>query len=169
TMPVATAPPFLELLRKSGLVGEEVLRSLPTDRSPAELADRLLHKGLLTRFQIDRLLSGRYKGFFLGSYKVLGVLGQGGMGKVFLAEHTVMRRKAAVKVLAGQVAQETAALQRFQREARAAAALNHPNIVQVLDNGQLGTVHYIALEYVEGQTLDSIRKQSGPLPPAQAV
>src|SRR5262245_61096418 len=142
TMPVAAnTARFLELLRKSGLLPEgsaPLLSAGPEE--PAELAHRLVAQGLLTRFQANQLLAGRHRDFFLGSYRILELLGQGGMGKVFLAEHTTLRRRAALKVLAPEVAQDPLSLQRFLREGRAAAALNHPNIVRVLDVCQQGKV-----------------------------
>ncbi|MCZ2340702.1 MAG: protein kinase [Bacteroidales bacterium] len=98
-------------------------------------------------------------------YKVLRPLGRGGMGAVFLAEHRAMGRTVALKtinpaLLAGQ---ETALL-RFQQEVRAAASLNHPNIVQAYDADQAGNTHFLVMEYVDGMDLMTFLRRKGPLP-----
>jgi len=100
---------FLDLLRRSELVDRDQLdRVLLAIKEEAHgepvqdadlLASRLVEGNLLTRWQADRLLEGRYKGFFLEKYKLLGHLGTGGMSMVYLAEHVLMHRRVAIKVL----------------------------------------------------------------------
>src|SRR5688572_5223739 len=112
---------FLELVRKSGVVEEkrldahvQQLRSaslLPTE--PAPLAQVLIRDGLLTHFQAEQILRGKWRRFIIGKYKVLEQLGQGGMGTVYLCEHKFMRRRVAVKVLPAPKAQDPSALERF--------------------------------------------------------
>src|SRR5215813_3240930 len=129
---------FLDVVRKSGVVDEKRLQSqldklraagqLPTE--PTKLAGLLVRDGVLTHFQAEQFLQGKWRRFTIGKYKVLERLGQGGMGSVYLCEHKFMRRRAAVKVLPSAKAEESSALERFYREARAAAALDHPNIVR---------------------------------------
>jgi dipeptidyl aminopeptidase/acylaminoacyl peptidase/predicted Ser/Thr protein kinase len=92
----------------------------------------------------------------LGPYEILAPLGKGGMGEVYRARDTRLAREVAVKVLPADLASDTERLKRFEREARAASALNHPNIVTIYDIGSEGGVSYIAMERVEGQTLREI-------------
>ena len=89
----------------------------------------------------------------LGSYTVIKELGQGGMGCVYLAEHALIGRKAAIKVLNADTASDPEAVSRFFIEARAVNDIRHPNIVEVTDFGQFGPHHCIVMEYLEGETL----------------
>src|SRR5438477_2208906 len=163
----ATLDEFLLLVQRSGLVEADRLdaflrqldatRALPAD--PAQLADRSVHAGLLTFFQVEQLLQGKWRGFSIGKYKVLERVGFGGMGQVYLCEHERMRRKVAVKVLP-TTDQEPGALERFEREARAAAALDHPNIVRAHDLDQAGDLHFLVMEYIEGPTFYDLVRQN---------
>ena len=135
----------------------------PLSPIPAKCASMLVHRGLLTPFQARLLLAGKHRGFRLGSYIVRDQLGQGGMGAVYAAEHETLKRRVALKVLTGS-GQDKLILGRFLREARAAAALDHPNIVRIFDVSQHGDMHYLVMEHVEGQTLDRIVAGTGPLP-----
>src|SRR5262245_14759048 len=129
---------LLDLIARSGVADDkrivafmEQLRArgqLPPE--PVRFAELLIAEGLLTRFQAEQLLQGKWKRFNIGKYKVLERLGTGGMGSVYLCEHTLMRRRVAVKVLPATKAEDPAALDRFYREARVVAALDHPNIVR---------------------------------------
>src|SRR5262249_35583954 len=85
------------------------------------------------------------------------------MGSVYLCEHKFMRRRVAVKVLPSSKAQESSALERFYREARAVAALDHPNIVRAYDIDQDDQLHFLVMEYIDGANLQEIVKRSGPL------
>jgi serine/threonine protein kinase len=177
--PVATQTPpnsaetFLKTLRQSQLLSEEVLAKwqmkpgLPDE--PSKLAALLIKHGLLTNFQAKQLLGGRYRGFFLGSYKILDQLGQGGMGTVFIAEHTTLQRKVALKVLPVDKARDKIALERFYREARSAAALNHQHIVKLHDISQGAGVHFLVMEFVDGVTLQELIDKAGPMHYTQAV
>ena len=99
----------------------------------------------------------------LGPYEILELLGEGGMGKVYLAEDTRLHRKVAVKVLPAEFAGDPERLARFEQEARAAAALNHPNIASVFDVGEHDAgVRYIVQEYLQGQSLRDLLRD-GPL------
>jgi Tol biopolymer transport system component len=89
----------------------------------------------------------------LGSYEILSPIGKGGMGEVYRAKDTGLGREVAVKVLPPEIASDRERLRRFEREARAASALNHPNIVTVHEIGRQGETAYIAMELVEGPTL----------------
>jgi eukaryotic-like serine/threonine-protein kinase len=104
----------------------------------------------------------------LGPYEVLAPLGAGGMGEVYRARDTRLRREVAVKVLPEGVSQDRDRLRRFEQEALAASALNHPNIVTIHDFGSEGAAPYVVMELLEGQTLRE-RLSTGPLPDAKAV
>jgi len=96
-------------------------------------------------------------------YEILGELGRGGMGVVYKARDTHLERVVALKVLSENLRQHPAALKLFLREARSAAALNHPNIVTVFDAGQDGDTDFISMEYLEGSGVDAILASRGPL------
>jgi serine/threonine protein kinase len=169
--PPATTGELLDLVRKSGVTDEKRLdahmqklraaNSLPSE--PAKLAGVLVRDGILTHFQAEQLMQGNWRGFSLGKYKVLERLGSGGMGQVYLCEHKLMRRRVAVKILPTAKAREEDVLARFYREARAAAAVDHPNIVHAYDIDQDGKYHFLVMEYVDGASLQEIVKKTGPL------
>ena len=175
TPPTAqSAAAFLALVRKSGLVSSHILTErFPTEDdlppTPHEAAAVLIAANLLTQYQARQLLVGKYRGFILGPYKVLQPIGRGGMGTVFLAEHGELRRNVALKVLATNQAQDKLALERFFREARSAAALDHPNIVRLYDISQGSGVYFLIMEYVDGNDLQSLMAKTGPLHYAQAA
>ena len=164
---------FLENVQRSKLVETDQLRLAVTEvrsQSTAEqlqdtdhLADGLIKKGVLTRWQCDKLLDGKHKGFFLGKYKLLSHLGTGGMSSVYLAEHVLMQRLVAIKVLPQGRVEDSSYLARFHLEAQAAAALDHRNIVRAYDIDNEDKTHYLVMEYVEGHDLQNIVKEGGPL------
>ncbi len=88
-----------------------------------------------------------------GDYEILAELGAGGMGRVYRAKDMTLERSVALKTLAPQFGSDAGFVQRFLKEARAAARLNHPNIVQIYDFGQVGETYYLAMEYVDGHSL----------------
>jgi len=104
----------------------------------------------------------------LGAYEILGMLGQGGMGEVYRARDARLERDVAIKVLPAKFAEDAVALSRFEREAKAVAALAHPNIVAIYDFGSEGGQAYAAMELVEGETLRE-RLEQGALPAWKAV
>jgi serine/threonine-protein kinase len=163
---------FLANVRKSGLAGKHELRAALADAAPTHrgrvVARTLVEKGLLTKFQAELLLVGRTNGFFLGQYRILDQLGQGGMGRVFKAVHQTMNRVVALKVLAPVLVKTAKAEKLFQREVRAAARLTHPNIVTAYDANQIGGRHYLVMEFVDGPNLDQLVRQQGPLPVSMA-
>jgi response regulator RpfG family c-di-GMP phosphodiesterase/tRNA A-37 threonylcarbamoyl transferase component Bud32 len=131
---------------------------------------RLVELGLLTSYQAGRLETGRDFGLVLGNYRILDRLGAGGMGVVYRAEHVLLRRPAAVKVLSLSPDQDTRLLLRFRAEMRAIGALRHPHIVAPLDAGQAHSsrpgepvLHYLVMEFVDGPDLEQLVKTRGPL------
>ncbi|SRR6266571_263441 len=110
---------------------------------------------------LDQTLSGRYR--------VEQLLGSGGMAQVYRGTDTVLSRPVAIKVLSSDYAGDPAFVERFRREAQAAARLNHPTVVSVFDTGSDDGVHYIVMEFVSGQTLAEVLATEGPLPPERAA
>jgi predicted ATPase len=98
----------------------------------------------------------------IGSYTILGPLGAGGMSRIFRARDTRLGREVALKLLSDRSLQDADAIERFAREARAASALNHPNIVTLYDTGEIGGRHYIVMEMVRGKTLRTIMDAAPP-------
>lgn len=168
---------LLDLVRRSGLLDERRLTAylegresdggLPSE--PKLAADELVRDALLTTFQAEQFLLGKWKGFTIGKYKILERVGIGGMGQVFLCEHTLMRRRVAIKVLPPAKAEHPSALGRFYREARAAGALEHRNIVRTHDIDQDGDLHFIVMEFVDGSNLLDVVKRFGPMQVARAA
>jgi serine/threonine protein kinase len=162
---------LLQLIRKSGMVDEQKLSAYLQRRQltrgvsadPREFADELVRDGVVTYFQSEQFLLGKWRGFTIGKFKLLERVGVGGMGQVFLCEHMFMKRRVAVKVLPPAKADQPAALGRFYREARAAGSLDHPNIVRTHDIDQDGNLHFIVMDYVDGPNLLDVVKKFGPL------
>ena len=94
-------------------------------------------------------------------YRIIRLLGQGGMGAVYLAEHPMMGRPVALKVIHPRYTASPTAVERFRREVRAAGQLSHPNIVAAYDAEQAGATHFLVMEYVEGQTLAAYVHEPG--------
>ena len=140
---------------------------LPID--PDKMARYFEKAKLLTSWHNEKLLTGKYKGFFLGKYKLLGHIGTGGMSSVYLAEHTRLHDRRAIKVLPKARVKDASYLARFQLEAKAIASLNHPNIVLAYDIDNEGDVHFIVMEYVDGVDLQVLVKRDGPLDPSTAA
>lgn len=162
-----TSKDLIDLIRKSGIAPPEKLArlsELSLPEQPQKAAADLVTKGFVTSFQATQLLAGRHKGFRIGSYTILDLLGRGGMGAVYLAEHLALHRKVAIKVLVpGKDDDQKLALERFQREARSVAALDHPNIVRIFDVATHNKVPYLVMEYVEGETLQAVLDRDGPI------
>jgi serine/threonine protein kinase/Tol biopolymer transport system component len=103
-------------------------------------------------------------GQLIGHYKIVASLGKGGMGEVYLAQDTKLGRSVALKILPSDVAADGERMRRFTQEAKAAAALNHPNIAHIYEVGETGDTHFIAMEYVDGVTLgEKIHRERAPL------
>ncbi len=97
-------------------------------------------------------------------YRIVALLGHGGMGDVYRAEHRLMNRSVALKVIKPQLVDKPGAVERFRREVRAAAKLSHPNVVTAFDAEEAGGVHFLVMEYVEGDELSELIGERGPLP-----
>jgi response regulator RpfG family c-di-GMP phosphodiesterase len=139
------------------------------------LGSACVEAGVLTAYQLDRLLAGTTHGLVLGNYRVLDRMGGGSVCVVFLGEHFLMRRRVAIKVLPVDDKFPPAVLDRFYAEMRVLADLHHPNIVLAFDAGRLPppqpdmpALHYLVMEYVAGGDLEQYGNEHGPLPIAQA-
>ena len=162
-MPALSSRDFLKAVSRSRLLTSDQLQAMVTDLEnenrgslPAKsqtIAEFLISQELLTRWQANQLLRGRYKGFFLGKYVLLSHLGSGGMSNVYLARHIHMGRRVAIKVLPKARLEDKSYLDRFYLEAKAVAALDHPNIVRAYDIDSAGDTHYLVMEYVAGRDL----------------
>ena len=129
--------------------------------SDEQLADKLVELGRINSWQSSQLLLGRTK-FNLGPYQVIDSIGQGGMGQVFKAEHTIMGRVVAVKVLPRSKSTPES-IARFNKEVRTQAQLDHENLVRAHDAGEDGNVHFLVTEYVPGTDLRKLVRGSGKL------
>jgi len=166
-----TVEEFLDLLLRSGVVESARLEAYVQQQraaggvpsSPSLVSSQLVRDGLLTQFQAQQLMLGKYLGFSIGAYHILELLGSGGMSAVYLCRHRETGRRVAVKVLPKALAKDPTLLKRFYREARASAALNHPNVVRGFEADSERNQHFMVMEYVDGVSLQEIVKKHGPL------
>ncbi len=159
---------FLDNLRQSGLLSAAQLNAallkLPDSPRGRVIARALVNEGLITKFQAEQLLAGRINGFFLDQYRILEQLGQGGMARVYKAEHKTMARAVALKILAPSLLRTERAQDLFGREIRAVAQLIHPHIVTAFDSNKVNGRYYLILEFINGPNLDQFVRDKGPLP-----
>jgi formylglycine-generating enzyme required for sulfatase activity/serine/threonine protein kinase len=167
---------FVQSLIDSGLMSanncQSYLESLPESTRPQtalQLVEQMRSQEMLTKLQAEALFQGKTRGLVIGNYVVLDRLGHGGMGCVYKAKHLRMDRVVAIKVLPRNATKSPWAVKCFQREARAAAKLSHPNIVMAYDADEADGVHFLVMEFIDGQDLASAVMQNGPLTVADAV
>jgi eukaryotic-like serine/threonine-protein kinase len=172
------AESFLQTLEQSGLIAPPVVSAalqklgLP-DSAPAErVAGAFIAAGLITNLQAERLLEGRRRGYFIDRFKLLEILGSGGMATLYLAEEKETRRKVALKVLSENHKSDPSMLARLKLEALAGKRLKHPNIVHTEQLGYaedvFGETCYVVMEFIEGINLEELVNLRGRLPWAQA-
>jgi len=167
-MPVISSiTEFLDLVAKSGLatpdIVEEVGKLSAGDNPAQEAADYMVKQRYLTQWQTRQLMKGRHKGFFLGNYRILDLLGRGGASRVFLARHERMGQQCAIKVMPAQDVGSKGQLARFVREVQSVASLNHPNIIRAYDfdtdDSSGAEVYFFVMEYVLGESLGDLVKE----------
>src|SRR5262249_9259141 len=159
------------LSRKSGLLDERKLTSFLDvhqrdgllQSEAKKVVAMMVREGLITYFQGEQYLLGKWRGFTLGKYKLLERIGVGGMGQVFLCEHNFMRKRMAVKVLPPTKAEDPVSLGRFYREARVASGLEHPNIVRTYDIDTAGALHFLVMDYRADTSLLQTVNHSAPM------
>jgi serine/threonine protein kinase len=162
---------FVSNLEKTGLVRPADLEAaraqiahVPESVAPVRLARLLIEEGRLTPYQARKVLAGATRGFFLGDYKILRPLGEGGMGKVYLGLGIKSGMRVAIKVLPPRKAlEEENALRRFRREMELSQRLHHPNIARTVEVGEAHGAHFMVMEYIPGDSLYNIVRQGGPL------
>ncbi|MDR3637477.1 MAG: serine/threonine-protein kinase [Isosphaeraceae bacterium] len=164
---------FLANVAKSGLLTPPEIERARAEVAPEPAADAavrcarlLIRQGALTHYQARKLLAGATRGFFLGGYRILRPLGEGGMGKVFLGARDGDGQQVAIKVLPPKRAiEESNALVRFRREMDLSQRVRHPNLARTLDVGNDGDVYFMIMEYIPGESLYQVvkGKKGGPL------
>jgi WD40 repeat protein/serine/threonine protein kinase len=181
-MAIATVAALVDELRRHRLLEANKLAELTPGlvarfADPKLLAKELVTSGWLTPYQVNQVFLGRGQELLLGSYVLLDKLGEGGMGAVFKARNWKLGQVVALKLIRQERLDSESSLKRFQREIRAAAQLNHPNIVRAYDadcvqgsgvRGQGSDIHFFVMEYVEGTDLSKLVKKNGQLPVAEA-
>ncbi|MBC7855884.1 MAG: protein kinase [Pirellulaceae bacterium] len=167
---------FLSEAERSGVFApgrsQEVTALVSGDSSLSveQVASQMVERNILTVFQAEQLLAGRGSECLIaGRYRVLEMLGEGGMGTVYKAQDTNLDRVVAIKVLPAGRLHDADAIARFQREAKALARLSHPHIIQAYDSGSDQGRHFLVMEFVEGLGLDKVLRQHGALAPSVAA
>src|SRR4051794_6079678 len=169
---------FWQAAVQSGLIDAEGLKAcweaVPPEKRVAEHVDRRLARQavqarLITLWQAQQLLSGRSTGFKIDRYVLLEMIGQGGMGRVYLARDSRLNRQVALKILSPERMNNPRAIARFQREARVGAQLQHEHLVRIYDEGESNGKCYLVMEYIEGKNIGAIMAEDGPIPPATAA
>jgi serine/threonine-protein kinase len=167
-----TLASVLDLLREGQLLGPEELRALDDlsrrDRGgPSELVRAVLKRGWLTAFQAGELFSGRGRDLLLGSYVVLGPLGEGSTARVFKARDRVAGGVVALKVLREGLLPDEAG-DRLGHELWAGAGLEHPNLLRIHGGGRAAESFFLVMEYAAGRTLARVVRKEGALPVGRA-
>ena len=162
-MPAYSFEGMVQRILTVGIMTQQQIYELRTEiriKNPTteHLLEAALRRGWLTNYQIERLTSGEDRGFFFGPYKALYLAGKGSFARVFRCVHQETEHVAAIKVLRATYSEDAAFINHFMHEAKLVADLKHPNIVPVFGAESLGLLHYMAMEFVEGQTLREFLK-----------
>jgi serine/threonine-protein kinase len=168
-MPALPLDPLLQVLWDAGILESWQMgalgRDAETHAAQAEgFLEDLVRRGWLTPYQAPFLLEGRARELLLGSYVLMDKLGVGGMGEVYKARHRRLDRVVALKVIRPDRLERPDLVVRFQREARLAARLHHPNLVLVYDADEVDSKHFFTMEFIDGENAAQKVVRMGPLP-----
>lgn len=159
---------FLKRLEDSGLATEflpEFRESISSGATDSDVAKELTDRRILTDYQAQSLLKDSGAVLVIGEYEVLDQIGRGGMGYVVKARHRTMDRLVAIKFILPNYTESEDVRQRFEREVKAAAKLEHPNIVTAYDAGSMADgSHYLVMRYVQGKDLSTRVKEEARCP-----
>jgi serine/threonine protein kinase len=164
------ASQFWRFALKSGLLTEAQLRAcweqIPEEKRTPDAIDRRLARravdaGMITVWQAQQLLTGRANDFKIDRYLLLELIGQGGMGRVYLAKDTRLGRRVAIKVLSKERTSNPRAITRFQREAKVGAQLQHENLVRIYDEGEAAGIRYLVMEHIDGKNVAQLIGERG--------
>ncbi|QDT91989.1 bifunctional serine/threonine-protein kinase/formylglycine-generating enzyme family protein [Gimesia algae] len=169
-----TAPPSLERCQqrivKEGILSQAELTALqlaseaePSSQTSEDLTELLVQSGKITDYQSDVLLSHDDRRLLIADYLILEPIGSGGMGIVYKALHRRMKRIVALKVIRADLQHVPDRLKRFEREVQTAAKLSHSHIVTAYDAGEDQGIHFLICEYIDGESLTQLVRNSGPL------
>jgi len=166
---------LLTVIRSSGVLGERQLAEIKTKVLQGDypfdsvaLAERLVRDNILTSWQAKRFLSNKPQGLVVGRYIILDRIGSGSMGRVYKAQHAMMERVVALKIVAPEIAANERVVARFQREMKLVGRLDHPNVVRAFDADQINKILYIVMEFVSGRSLgEMLKKQT--IPPREMI
>lgn len=170
---------FWQSALQSGLMSAEELSAcwdaIPPEKREApdhldrRLARQAVNRGTLTLWQARQLMAGRFTGYHVDRYVLLDLIGQGGMGRVYLARDSRLNRRVALKILSPERVNNPRAIARFQREARVGAQLQHENLIRIYDFGESQGRFFLVMEYIEGHTIGHYIATAGRIPPRVAA
>ena len=172
-----TVAAYCALVVRAKLAADDRLRGLRSrwrtetrgsDADVDSFRQFLVRQKVLTAYQSALLARGRADGFVIGGYTIRDTLGKGSSAGVYLAAHP-SGQFVALKVLPASKAKNTRVLDRFQREGQLITRLNHPNVVRAFQLGRVGNIHFIIMEYLDGETIDDVLARRGRLPPGEAA
>src|SRR5438067_3480496 len=172
-MSIATVNALVDVLRQHTLLQPDQLAEMDPEfllrfANVRALAKYLMARGWLTVYQINQIFQGNAKELVLGPYRILDVLGEGGVSSVYKAFDTRRKCVAALKAIKAEHLDNAEAMGRLKREMRVISKLSHRYVVKAFDLDVVNHQHFFAMEYVEGTDLGKRLKLSGPLPPLEA-
>ncbi len=163
---------LLPIIRRSGVLSDRQYEDIKSKvlsggypHDAVALGQKLVKEQILTDYQVKRFLQSKPHGLTVGKYVIQDRLGSGSMGRVYKAQHVLMGRLVALKVIAPEIVSNSRVVARFQREMKLVGRLDHPNVVRAFDADHLGNILYIVMEYVPGQSLGQRFRAKGPLNP----
>lgn len=161
---------YITQVSKAGILSERDMTALIQDldesqkpQTAVDFSEQLIQSGKLTNYQAHVISSGEAQPLQIGEYQILEPIGSGGMGTVYKAIHQRMKRIVALKVIRSDLNQDPDRLKRFEREVQTAARLSHPNVVTAYDAGEAQGIHYLICEYIDGESLSQLVRESGAL------